>query len=95
MLLIVKQFGTDNILFEHELNTFSLSGDYLNAFMTGGFVEVPFSVGNLVSVSIDNQVDLSALYDSYQFAMSTYVDEEGVTRTGITNNSLVFHKINI
>lgn len=93
MLLSVKQYGTDTVLFEHELNNFSLSGDYFSAFMTGGFVDVPFSVGNLVSVSVDEDVNLSALYDSYQFAMSTYVDDEGVTHTGVTNNSLVFRVI--
>ena len=80
-------------ILDHEISNFSTTNGYANAFLTGGMIALNLNVGEFVEVLITDEgttvANMLVTFESYQFSMSSYV-EDGVTKTGVTSNSLTF-----
>lgn len=96
--MIAKVYKDSNQILEHEIHQLSINNGYASVMLTGGLLPLSIGVGDLVEVQVYNGdekvLDMVATFESYQFAMSSYVSngEDGLegTQTGVTNNSLVF-----
>lgn len=92
MNIVIKKDDTN--VFEHNVTGISLYNGYASVFLEGGLAAIDIAVGDLVEALVydgeDIVMDITSTFESYQFSMSTYVDDEGVSKPGVTNNSLVF-----
>ena len=104
MLSVIVKKNNATVI-EHDLHSVSSANGYTHTFLTGGFVAVNLQINDFVDVEIfddgSSVMHIFALFESYQFSMSSYTsngedgNEEGSTHSGVTNNSLVFRNISI
>lgn len=92
MNIIIKK--DEKSVFEHNITGISTYNGYASIFLEGGLVAIDVTVGDLVEAIVcdgdDIVMDITSTFESYQFSMTTYVDDESVSKIGVTNNSLVF-----
>lgn len=94
--LTVKDIAGNDVLVEKELAHVSVQDGQIACFLSeieymaipltrNGLYRVTLTSGD--AVTLDNQI---CEYMTRQFNVSTYVDDEGQTKEGVTNNNLIF-----
>ena len=94
--LTVKDIAGNDVLVEKELSHTSIQDGQVACFLVElEYQAIPLVRNNLYRVTITSG-DVTTLnnqiceYMTRQFNVSTYVDNEGHTKEGVTNNNLIF-----